>query len=388
MFRTLAAWTPGTEESPKSLQFPEDQCKVSRSGRNGGPPPKTGALALWSPTRPGSAGPGCLESAPPGRLRTGAADLARPRRNGTTGFEDTRGLEMTDSSTSSGHILGAVNTFYEENPFPGFDLAKYRTRDDLVRQASWWAHKLDGEIPFEADVIDAGCGTGQLACFLGLKGRRILGADYSQHSIAHAESLRDKLRLDTVSFQRENLLELSLPDKSFDYVFCNGVLHHTSNPYRGFRHLVRITRPGGYLVIGLYNTFGRLMLHVRRRVVRLQLKFDPGAKDRALKKQLVRMEKDEDRRDTWWADQYEHPHESYHTVDEVLGWFRRNGVKYVSSYPKADLFTSSDVNKIFKPRNPNGLFGSRAAHTLVQLGWIISQNSGGGYFVMVGQRTD
>lgn len=294
---------------------------------------------------------------------------------------------MADPSRNE-KVLRTVNVFYEENPFPGFDPNKYRTREDLDRQASWWAHKLDAEIPFDADVLEAGCGTGQLACFLGLKGRRVLGVDYSQQSLALAETLRDRLRLASVRFQRENLLELSLPDKSFDYVFCNGVLHHTGDPYGGFRHLVRVTRPGGFLVIGLYNKYGRLMLHVRRRVVRWQLRFDPEARDRALKKQLVKLENDSEKRRTWWADQYEHPHESMHTVDEVLDWFRRNGVAYVSSFPRAELYSSSDVEKIFKPRPSGSLSGSRTAHLLTQLAWIVTQNSGGGYFVMVGQRMD
>jgi hypothetical protein len=124
------------------------------------------------------------------------------------------------------------------------------------------------------------------------------------------------------------------------------------------------------------------MLHVRRRVVRWQMRFDPRP-DRALEKQLVKLENDAEKRRTWWADQYEHPHESVHTVDEVLDWFKRNGVTYVSSFPRAELYASSDVEKIFKPRRPSG----RAAHLLKQLAWIVTQNSGGGYFVMVGQRT-
>ena len=285
------------------------------------------------------------------------------------------------------HILRAVNRFYEENPFPGFDINKYRTRDDLVKRASWWAHKLDAEIPYDADVIDVGCGTGQLVNFLGLKGRRMMGVDYSQHSLALAESLRDRFNLSTVRFQRENILDLSLPDESFDYVFCNGVLHHTSDPYGGFKHMVRICRPGGYLVVGLYNTYGRLMLHVRRRVVRLQMRFDAKAKDRALEKQLVKLENDAEKRRTWWADQYEHPHESTHTVDEVLGWFARHGVRYLSSFPKAELFSGSDNDRVFKPRGAGFLSHNPLAHVLVQLGWIITQNDGGGYFVMIGQKT-
>ena len=198
--------------------------------------------------------------------------------------------------------------------------------------------------------------------------------------------MRDKFHLANVRFQRENILEPSLPDASFDYVFCNGVLHHTSDPYGGFRHLVRIARPGGFIVVGLYNTYGRLMLHVRRRLVRLRMRFDPRAKDRALQKQLVRMENDAEKRRTWWADQYEHPHESTHTVDEVLGWFARNGVSYVTSFPKAELFFSPEVDKVFKPRQAPRLFRSSLAHVLVQLGWIITQNDGGGYFVVVGRK--
>jgi SAM-dependent methyltransferase len=293
---------------------------------------------------------------------------------------------MAESVADSERVLHAVNLFYEKNPFPGFDLSKYRTKDDLARQASWWAHKLDAEIPFDADVIDVGCGTGQLACFLGLKGRRVTGVDYSQHSLALAESLRDRFHLANVRFQRENILELRVPDESFDYVFCNGVLHHTSDPHGGFQHLVRIARGGAFIVVGLYNSYGRLMLHVRRRLMRLWMKFDHAAKDRALKKQLVRLEDDAERRRTWWADQYEHPHESTHTIDEVLGWFARHRVSYVSSFPKAELLSAPEVDKIFKPRRAPRVFNNAAAHVLVQLGWIVTQNAGGGYFVMVGQK--
>jgi len=291
-----------------------------------------------------------------------------------------------DATGAAGGVLRAVNRFYEENPFPGFDLDKYRTRDDLARQASWWAHKLDAEIPFDADVVDVGCGTGQLACFLGLKGRRVLGVDYSQHSLELAWSLRNKLRLAMVAFARHDVLHPGLAGASFDYVFCNGVLHHTSDPYGGFRELVRIARPGGFVVVGLYNSYGRLMLRVRRHVVQWQMRLDPGAKDRALRKQLVRLEDDPEKRRTWWADQYEHPHESCHTVDEVLRWFAANDVDYVSSFPKAELSASGQVEKIFRARRAGRLGRSRLAHVLVQLAWIATQNAGGGYFVTIGRK--
>jgi SAM-dependent methyltransferase len=282
-------------------------------------------------------------------------------------------------------VLRVVNEFYETNPFPGFDPGKYETRSDLVERASWYAQRVDAEIPFDASVVDVGCGTGQLACFLGLKGRHVLGIDYSHRSLALAETLKERLALSTVSFRRLNLLDWDLPENAFDFVFCNGVLHHTSDPYGGFQNLVRITKPGGRLVVGLYNRYGRLMLLLRRRVVWLLSRIDPKAKDRAIRKQLVMDDADEAKRHTWYADQYEHPHESTHTVAEVLRWFRENGLQYVSSFPDIELFGTGS-KRIFRPRDVAGWRSGPVAHVLVQLAWILTQNAGGGYFVLVGQK--
>jgi SAM-dependent methyltransferase len=282
-------------------------------------------------------------------------------------------------------VLGVVNAFYEANPFPGFDPGKYEVRDDLVERASWYARRVDAEIPFDASVVDVGCGTGQLACFLALKQRRVLGIDYSQHSLGLAQLLAERLALPTVEFRRLNLLDWDLPANAFDFVFCNGVLHHTSDPVGGFRNLVRITKPGGRLIIGLYNRYGRLMLLARRRLVALLSRIDPGAKDRAIRKQLTTHDSDDAKRNTWYADQYEHPHESTHTVAEVLEWFRNNGVSYVSSFPKIELFDPGS-KRIFRPRSVAAWRNGPVAHGLVQLSWVLTQNAGGGYFVLVGQK--
>lgn len=282
-------------------------------------------------------------------------------------------------------VLATVNEFYEAHPFPGFDPGKYETRRDLALRASWYARRIDAEIPFGASVIDVGCGTGQLACLLAIKERRILGVDYSEHSLALANRLKRRLALGRVEFRRENLLAWDLPEESFDFVFCNGVLHHTSDPEGGFRNLVRIAKPGGFVVVGLYNRYGRLVLHLRRRVVRLLSRVDPGAKDRAIAKQLVELDDDAEKRRTWYADQYEHPHESVHSVGEVLDWFRATGLEYVSSFPKIELFGSAP-KRIFRARQVARWRRSSVAQLLVQLSWILTQNAGGGYFVLVGRK--
>ena len=289
------------------------------------------------------------------------------------------------ASTGETRVLEVVNEFYESNPFPGFNPGKYETRRDLVARASWYGKMIDAEIPYGASVIDVGCGTGQLPCFLALKDRRVMGVDYSQHSLDLARTLADRLALKNVSFKRVNILDWDMPNEAFDYVFCNGVLHHTGDPYGGFQNLVKITKPGGYVVVGLYNRYGRLALLVRRRVVKLMSYFDAKAKDRAIKKQLVELEDDEAKRHTWFADQYEHPHESVHTIGEVLRWFGDNGIDYVSSFPKIELF-GAEPKRMFTPRKVAGWRSNPLAHLLTQLKWILTQNAGGGYYVIVGRK--
>jgi hypothetical protein len=39
---------------------------------------------------------------------------------------------------------------------------------------------------------------------------------------------------------------------------ANGVLHHTSDPYGGFKSILPLVKPGGHIIIGLYNTYGPL----------------------------------------------------------------------------------------------------------------------------------
>jgi ubiquinone/menaquinone biosynthesis C-methylase UbiE len=296
------------------------------------------------------------------------------------------GLKAAGTAARTEEVLRAVNRFYEEHPFPGFDPAKYRTRDDLARQASWYGKQLDAEIPYGARIIDVGCGTGQLACFLGLKDRSVVGVDYSRHSLQHAQRLRNRFELSSVAFHRMDLLQMPVRDAAFDVVFCNGVLHHTSDPFGGFRQLVRICRPGGYVIVGLYNTYGRLVLKLRRRVVALQARWDPEARERALRKQLVRLEADAEKQRTWWADQYEHPHESTHTVGEVLEWFGRCGVDYVSSVPRIEWLPVGASSRLFVPRPQWRLVHNRFAYFLVQLAWILTLNGAGGYFVIIGRR--
>ena len=45
----------------------------------------------------------------------------------------------------------------------------------------------------------------------------------------------------------------------YDLVVSLGVLHHTKSARQAFKELVKVTKPGGYIVIGLYHKYGRII---------------------------------------------------------------------------------------------------------------------------------
>ena len=56
---------------------------------------------------------------------------------------------------------------------------------------------------------------------------------------------------------------------SLDVVYCSGVLHHAPDPRASFARIARLARPGGMIVLGLYNAFARIPLRLRRLVAQL-----------------------------------------------------------------------------------------------------------------------
>jgi len=275
-------------------------------------------------------------------------------------------------------ISDIVRSFYEQYPFPGYD--DIDTPSTLIARArrGIFAQLLDDQIPFGARVLDVGCGTGQLSNFLALGGRQVVGIDLSRNSLEKAREFQKRFNIPGVTFVQGDLFSAELPDANFDFVLCNGVLHHTADAEGGFARLCRWMKPQGYVVVGLYNTFGRLLFRLWRTAARSR-----NSAVAALDRTLQRRDLGENRKSMWFADQYRHPHETSHTVEEVLRWFRENQVVFLNGIPKiafGDPFTSHE--QLFQPHP----IGSRLEHALRQLGWMVTQRREGGFFVLIGKK--
>jgi SAM-dependent methyltransferase len=269
----------------------------------------------------------------------------------------------------------AVRRFYDRAPFPG-----YPAHDSLQALRARAEHSrlprlIDRAIPGDARIVEVGCGTGQMCLFLARADRTIVGADLTRASLALGAAAAHRFGLDRVQFVETDLQRPGLKRGAFDVVYSSGVLHHTPNPRQSFAPLAQLARPGGTIVLGVYNAFARLPARLRRLSARLSgfrlVPFDPVLRER---------DQEPRRREAWLRDQYQHPEEHSHTLAEVQGWFAENGVQYLRSYPSALL--DDEPEDLFTPAADNWL----PEGWLAQMGWICTLGREGGLFFTVGRR--
>jgi ubiquinone/menaquinone biosynthesis C-methylase UbiE len=94
----------------------------------------------------------------------------------------------------------------------------------------------------------SGCGTVNL---LQLGARHVVALELD---CSFAESLRPVLDAEPEyagrwSLRTGSVLDLPFADNSFDFVLCQGVLHHTADEQRGLSEICRVTRAGGNALI-------------------------------------------------------------------------------------------------------------------------------------------
>ncbi len=153
-------------------------------------------------------------------------------------------------------VTETVKSFYEEHPFPNYeDIDSQRTLKEKAEKGVF-ARLLDEQVPLGTRILEVGCGTGQLSNFLGMTwGRNVYGTDMCVASLTLGEEFRRRQKIDEVAFLQMNLFRPVFREDSFDLVICNGVLHHTSDPFLGFQSISRLIKRGGFIIVGLYNSY-------------------------------------------------------------------------------------------------------------------------------------
>ncbi len=106
-------------------------------------------------------------------------------------------------------------------------------------------------------ALDAGCGPGVITSVMAeVVGRQgsVLGIELNAQRLAEARA--HCAPLPQCSFIQGDVRKLELADNTFDYVWCQFVIEYLSQPMGAVSELIRVTRPGGRVVVSEVDALG------------------------------------------------------------------------------------------------------------------------------------
>jgi SAM-dependent methyltransferase len=149
---------------------------------------------------------------------------------------------------------------------PGYDGHEgIRAHIDWARRRPY-GRQLDAALPYNARILELGCGTGNLANFIGIGCREVIGTDLSLAALRVAEAFRTGHSLDRVRFAQMNPRYPTFRPGTFDVVVCTGGLGWADDPAEAIRALVPLLRTGGRLILPAATRRGRALERLRARI--------------------------------------------------------------------------------------------------------------------------
>ncbi|HTO59901.1 MAG TPA: class I SAM-dependent methyltransferase [Bradyrhizobium sp.] len=177
--------------------------------------------------------------------------------------------------------------------------------------------------------LDVGCGAGWLGLSASHHYRcNVTGIDFNPVAIERAREVGRALGT-TAEFHVADLFQFESGVR-YDVVASMGVLHHTDDCHAGVRRLCdHFVRPGGVVVIGLYHRHGRrpFLDHFEQMKRAGASESDMLGSYRRLHASLT----DEVHLMSWFRDQVLHPHETQHTLCELLPVLEASEMEIVST---------------------------------------------------------
>jgi ubiquinone/menaquinone biosynthesis C-methylase UbiE len=144
-------------------------------------------------------------------------------------------------------MIGRLEAQIERNQRAEAHAARYDSgrRDVKVHTLRRFLHDLRGQ-----DVLDAGCGTGDVASMCSSQGARVAALDVYEPMLRKA---RDRYDNGFAAIQG-SVEALPFKPSSFDLVLSTDVIEHLVDPNAFLKEARRVLRPGGHLMIASDNT--------------------------------------------------------------------------------------------------------------------------------------
>jgi demethylmenaquinone methyltransferase/2-methoxy-6-polyprenyl-1,4-benzoquinol methylase len=134
---------------------------------------------------------------------------------------------------------------------PTYDVLNHRLSWNIDR--SWRRKAIATLAPYSPQsLLDIATGTGDFAIMAArmLNPQRVVGADISEGMLAVGrQKVKQEGLEETISFSKEDCLQLSYGDNTFDAVTAAFGIRNFADLDRGLREMCRVLRPGGHLSI-------------------------------------------------------------------------------------------------------------------------------------------
>ena len=132
--------------------------------------------------------------------------------------------------------------------------AKYVSTPAFLERLRVWDGMVERYTDSQADVLDAGCGSGVLSALAARRARTVLGFDASAEMVALAEARRCKARMDNTKFIVSSLEDATLlSGSSFDLIMCSSVLEYVEDYWRVFDWFAKSLKKSGVIIFSMPN---------------------------------------------------------------------------------------------------------------------------------------
>lgn len=183
-----------------------------------------------------------------------------------------------------------------------------------------WKNLINYHLPAgRLKVLDAGTGTGFIACITSLLGHYVTGIDICSKMIKKAEENAGRMGLD-IDFICTNASEIPFDNETFDAVISRNLLWALSDPKGALKQWKRILKPGGILVYFDGNHYYFLFNEEDRRNRQLYKKINGSLHGRGNEKDGPIYQEMDDAAVHLPLSKYNRPYEWDHIVLPELGF--------------------------------------------------------------------
>lgn len=193
-------------------------------------------------------------------------------------------------------VSDKIKELYRKYPFPSDNPVSLKQ----LEKHGWILNSLPSPIKKASKILDAGCGTGEISCFLSKFGE-VTSIDFSENSIKLAKELKERFKIKNLNFILDDLTNLK-HNKKYDYIFSIGVLHHIPKIHLAIENLKSLMHKDSFLIISVYNRYSRYM----------NILLDRQSQNKARK-----------------LDAYHHPFTFYYTNRQMIQLLERHNLKIV-----------------------------------------------------------